>query len=135
MQTLIMISNADITVADLANALTPQYTPIRLDAACFSIQRTRPNRTTAYVRVRSLDNPETQYDDGDHTPFAVGPETRGFLIEFNDLSLLKEVVPLLADRSDIAIDDDHGSILPGRDFVVGLQASTVLGWLAPDYET
>lgn len=41
----------------------------------------------------------------------------------------------MADRNDVAIDDDHGSIVLGSDFVMGVRRSDVLGWLAPDYET
>jgi hypothetical protein len=122
MQTVIMISNADITVNDLIKAVTPAYRP-------------RANLTPAYVRVRILDNPSTQFDEDDTVPFPVGSDTRGFLIEFNDLSLLKEVMPLLADRSDVAVDDDHGNIVLGNDFVNGLQQSTMLGWLPDNYET
>jgi hypothetical protein len=135
MQTVIMISNADITVNDLIKAVTPAYVPTLLDASGFVVNRPRANLTPAYVRVRILDNPSTQFDEDDTVPFPVGSDTRGFLIEFNDLSLLKEVMPLLADRSDVAVDDDHGNIVLGNDFVNGLQQSTMLGWLPDNYET
>src|SRR5262249_22126553 len=132
---LIMISNSSITIDDLIGALMPEYPAALLGRSGFVVQRSRPNLRTAYVRVRTLDNPETQYDEDDSIPFSVGPQTKGFLIEFNDLQLLKEVAPLLADRNDVAVDDDHGTIVLGRDFVVGLRNSQVLGWLPPDYET
>lgn len=135
MQTLIMISNNDITVTDLMETLPAKYAPISLGPAGFVIQRNRENRTTAYVRVRKLDNPAAEYDGSDSPPFPVGPETRGFLIEFNDLALLKEVAPLLADRNDVAIDDDHGNIVLGSDFVTGIARSNTLGWLPSDYKT
>jgi len=51
------------------------------------------------------------------------------------MKLLKEVMPLVGDRNDIAVDDDHGSILLGRQFNAMLQESSALRWLSQDYET
>jgi hypothetical protein len=63
----------------------------------------------------------------------LGKNTRGFLIEFNDLALLKDVMPSLVDRDDVAVDDDHGMVVRGADFVRGLRVQDALPWLLPDY--
>lgn len=130
-----MISNADISLRDLMQRISEYYPTKRLEDSGFTIERPRANRTTAYVRLWKLSSPDAQYEEGDILPFPIGPQTRGFLIEFNDLRLLREAVPFLCNRDDVAVDDDHGMIASGKEFVTKLQNSEALTWLAPDYET
>ncbi len=135
MQTLLMLTNADITLRGLMDAVSGKYGPKQLDDTTCSIEKSRENGTVGYIRIFTLENPGSQYDENEVLPLAIGAETRGFLIEFNDLALLKEVMPYIADREDLAIDDDHGSVVIGTDFVASLRTSTALALLPEDYET
>jgi len=135
MQTLIMLANTNITLQSLIKAVSCTYDPKYLGETGFVIERPRASGTAGYVRAWRLDRPHRQYQEDEILPLPIGPETRGFLIEFNDLALLKEVMPYLAGREDVAIDDDHGNVVPGTDFVRALRTSAALSWLPADYET
>jgi hypothetical protein len=87
------------------------------------------------VRVHPYQDVAAEYDSEDAVPFPIGSQMTGFLIEFNDLNLLKEVAPFVANRDDIAVDDDHGNIVLGRQFVSLLQSSSAFPWLPVNYSS
>jgi hypothetical protein len=51
-----------------------------------------------------------------------------FALDFNDLSLAKEVLARIADQHEFAVDDTHGTILRGTDFARRLKAEPTWDW-------
>jgi hypothetical protein len=42
-------------------------------------------------------------------------------------------MPSFSSRDDVAVDDDHGTIVLGKKFVSDLRNSVALAWLPRDY--
>jgi len=133
MQTLILLSNSDITIRHLMEAASTAFQLKWSNEDEFSIESQRPDGTIAYVTFRKFENPCADYDPEVVFPFPVGSQTRGFLVEFNDLFLLREVMPSFRSRDDVAVHDDHGTIVLGKKFVSDLRNSVALAWLPRDY--
>ena len=126
MQTLILLSNSDITIHHLVESASSAYQVKWFNDEAFSIQRPRPDGSIAFVQVRKFENPCADYWPQEIVPFPVGPDTLGFLVEFNDLGLLREVMPSFSDREYLAVDDDHGRRVLGKQFVSDLQKPVAL---------
>jgi hypothetical protein len=51
-----------------------------------------------------------------------------FAIEFNDFDFGKEVLEAIADAPDLAVDNDHGEILRGKDFISRMRQDRGWDW-------
>jgi hypothetical protein len=51
-----------------------------------------------------------------------------YTLDFSDISLCKELLMAIADRHELLIDNDHGVLLPGSEFVRRLQAQKQWDW-------
>src|SRR3954468_9866786 len=51
-----------------------------------------------------------------------------YTLDFSDITLCKELLLAIADRSDILIDNDHGVLLPGSEFVRVLRSQGDWDW-------
>ena len=58
-----------------------------------------------------------------------GPERLGRLgLDYSSLALLRKVLALVADRPDVAVDNDFGTVLPGDRFVALLRERPDWDW-------
>lgn len=60
------------------------------------------------------------------------PEPTFYTLDFSDISLCKELLLVIADRSDVLIDNDHGVVLSGSDFVRVLRSQRDWDWRSDD---
>jgi len=50
-----------------------------------------------------------------------------YLVDFSDMAFCRKVVEVIADDSRLLVDDDHGLVLPGPEFVRHLRAHKPIG--------
>jgi hypothetical protein len=55
-------------------------------------------------------------------------QPRFFLIEFSHLDFLKEILPFCVYENGFLIDNDHGDILSGREFLLKLRQNPGWDW-------
>ena len=51
-----------------------------------------------------------------------------YVLDFSDISMCKELLMAMADRTDVLIDNDHGVLLPGTEFVQMLRNRQDWDW-------
>lgn len=56
------------------------------------------------------------------------PEPIFYTLDFTDINLCKELLLAIADRGDVLIDNDHGVVLPGSEFVQILRSRGNWDW-------
>ena len=56
------------------------------------------------------------------------PEPTFFVLEFSDIQLCKEVLSGIADRPDVLVDNGHGVICSGSEFVSRLRKQPDWDW-------
>ncbi|HEX2873268.1 MAG TPA: hypothetical protein VHP33_18545 [Polyangiaceae bacterium] len=56
------------------------------------------------------------------------PDPAFHSLDFNDISMCRELLLALADRSDVVVYNDHGLILPGSEFVQLLREHQDWDW-------
>jgi hypothetical protein len=56
------------------------------------------------------------------------PEPIFYTLDFSDISLGKELLVAIADRGDVVIDNDHGVVLSGSEFVRLLRSHGDWDW-------
>jgi hypothetical protein len=128
-----MLTNENLDAPQMAREVACISAPTYIDGRSLTVETSRANGKASFVTIYEIEEPASQYDAGEVAALQIGSCTRGFLVEFNDLRFLKSILPCIANRRDVFIDDDHGKILVGPNFVKGLDESTVLQWLEPDY--
>lgn len=50
-----------------------------------------------------------------------------YTVDFHDMALCRKVLEAIADDSQLLVDDDHGLVLPGPEFVRHLRAQKPIG--------
>ena len=56
------------------------------------------------------------------------PDPTFYTLDFSDISLCKELLLAIVDRSDVVIDNDHGTVLRGSEFVGVLRSQADWDW-------
>lgn len=51
-----------------------------------------------------------------------------FVLDYSDIALCKELLATLADRPDVLVDNDHGVVVPGSEFVQRLRREPEWDW-------
>lgn len=60
------------------------------------------------------------------------PEGEGeeLLVDYSDVELVKQVIEVIADDSDLVVDNDFGTVLPGDGFVARIRTDKSWNWRA-----
>ncbi len=55
-------------------------------------------------------------------------EATFYTLDFSDIGFCRELLIAIADRDDVLIDNDHGAVLPGSEFVRVLRSQGDWDW-------
>lgn len=124
MQSIVVITPPNITLKDFVGKLEQYY-----DVDIVSEDRIVINSGDRYIAINLDDYITEEYDEQELnriSQFIKQPQF--FLIEFSHLDFLKEVLPFCVDENGFLIDNDHGDILSGREFLLKLRQNPRWDW-------
>ena len=124
MQSIVVITPPNITLKSFAEKLDHMY-----DVDLVSDDRIVITDDEGYITI-NLDNYITEeYDEKELNVISqIIEQPEFFLIEFSHLDLLKEVIPSCVDSPVFLVDNDHGDILSGREFLLKLKKNPSWDW-------
>ena len=71
----------------------------------------------------------SEYDGADIMRVLLHVSNPIFLtLEFNDIDFAKDILELIGNAPDLVIDNDHGDILPGTDFIKRVRENRAWDW-------
>lgn len=77
---------------------------------------------TFHVILNADDSISEDYDEVEMALLRrLVPDPSFFMFEFNNVQFGKEILATMVDAKDVAVDDDHGNIIIGEDFVRKLE--------------
>lgn len=124
MQSIVLITPSNITLKDFVEKLEQYY-----DVDIVLKDRIVINDGDRYIAINLDDYITEEYDEQELNrilQFIKQPQF--FLIEFSHLDFLKEVLPFCVDKNGFLIDNDHGDILSGREFLLKLRQNPRWDW-------
>jgi len=124
MQSIIIITPSNITLKDFVEKLEQYY-----DVDIVSENRIVINDGDRYIAINLDDYITEEYDEPEFRSISqVIKHPQFFLIEFSHLDFLKEILPFCVDENGFLIDNDHGDILSGREFLLKLKTNPRWDW-------
>jgi hypothetical protein len=121
-QSVVFITDKSVSMDQLKSKFEPHF------QQCFeSPSRVVLKSGEHYVAINVDDDMMQHYEDAELEQMAL-PNPRFYLIEFNDIAFLKGLLPLVADDSRIWVDNDHGDILQGPQFVARVKRDPAWDW-------
>ena len=110
-QSVVFITDESMSIDKLKSKFEPYF------EHCFSSEsRVVLKSGGNYVTINADNDIIEHYEQAELEEIAL-KNLRFYLIEFNDFIFLKKILPLVVDDSRIWIDNDHGDILHGSQFV------------------
>jgi len=124
MQSIVVITPPNITLKSFVDKLGLYY-----DVDTVSDDRIVINDGKRYIAI-NLDGYITgEYDEEELKIISQSiKQPKFFLIEFSHFDLLKEVLPFCAEAPGFLIDNDHGDILSGWEFLSKLKKNPRWDW-------
>ena len=127
MQGIVLIAPRGTTVSEFADVLRKEkYTvEVRSPEDLFLESGSR----RIYIYSEDVDTDLDEYNRDEQTAIlTIISNPIFYSVDFSDLAFLKEVLCKIAARPDLIIDNDHGNILRGTDFVRRLQENPDWDW-------
>jgi hypothetical protein len=124
MDSVIIVAHHDCDLGQLRRSIPPEY---RVDdAANGRIVIERADRR-AYLGVNARIADELEPEEASRIMHMI-PDPNFYVLDFSDISLCKELLIAIADRPDVLIDNDHGVLLAGSEFVRVLRSQQDWDW-------
>ena len=121
-QSVVFITDQSVSINQLKLKFEPHF------QQCFeSPSRVVLKSGGVYVAINADDEMRQHYEDAELKAITLS-NPRFYLIEFNDFAFLKKLLTLVADDSRIWVDNDHGDILQGPQFVTRLKQAPGWDW-------
>jgi len=121
-QSVVFITDGSMSIDKLKSKFEPYF------EQCFSSESRVVFKSGGnYVAINADDDIIEHYENAELENIALS-NPRFYLIEFNDFIFLKKLLPLVADDSRIWIDNDHGDILQGPQFVNRVKQHPTWDW-------
>ncbi len=124
MQSIVVITPPNITLKYFMKKLDLYY---QIDVV--SDDRIVINDGGRYIAINLDDYITEEYDEKELDIISqIIEQPKFFLIEFTHLDLLKEVIPFCVDEPGFLVDNDHGDILSGQQFLLKLKKNPAWDW-------
>jgi len=124
MDSVIIVTGRGFDLGQLRRAIPPTYTVN--DAANDRIVIESGGRR-AYLGADARIEDEMEPEEAARI-WGLISEPTFYTLDFSDISLCKELLQAIADRSDVLVDNDHGVVLPGTEFVQVLRSQGSWDW-------
>ncbi len=128
MEAVIIVTEPDLGLGELRRAIPPTYTVE--DAANGFIVISRDGGHV-YLGEDTTSDEDLEPEDAARIRHLIS-NPRFYVLEFSDIDLCKALLIAIADRPDILIDNDHGTLLSGTEFVELLRSRASWDWRQSD---
>ncbi len=111
MDTVVIIADGDIPLDTVRSRLAPHWTLLGTPPDKLAIQEGNSRVYIYHAKLKSG-----------------GPDLKKLFLDYSWVDLVKRVVLLIGDDPSLLIDNDHGTVLPGDQFVALLRANPLWNW-------
>jgi hypothetical protein len=124
MESIIIVAKRGFELEQLRRAIPSEFSVDEAANGRIVIER---DGRRAYLGTDALVVDELEPEEASRL-LRMMPDPIFYTLDFSDISLCKELLIAIADRSDVIVDNDHGVVLPGSEYVRILRSQIDWDW-------
>ena len=126
MRDMVLIADRKFNLSEIKDRINPDDFEITATGDRISIQDVS---TRNFVQIERDDNIALYYEDEEGDVFKSSiSDPAYYIVNFQDISLLKRILKMALDRPDVFLDNDFGLIQTGQQFVLTLDRQPKWDW-------
>ncbi|GAA5013161.1 hypothetical protein GCM10025794_01450 [Massilia kyonggiensis] len=126
MRDMVLIADRKFNLSEIKDRINPGDFEITTAGDRISIQDVS---TRNFVQIERDDNIALYYDDEEDDVFKSSiSDPAYYIVNFQDIDLLKRILEMALDRPDVFLDNDFGLIQTGQQFVLTLDRQPKWDW-------
>ena len=126
MRDMVLIADRKFNLSEIKDRINPDDFEITTAGDRISIQDVA---TRNFVQIERDDKIALYYEDEEGDVFKSSiSDPAYYIVNFQDISLLKRILKMALDRPDVFLDNDFGLIQTGQQFVLTLDRQPKWDW-------
>jgi hypothetical protein len=126
MRDMVLIADRKFNLSEIKDRINPGDFEITTAGDGISIQDVS---TRNFVQIERDDNIALYYEDEEGDVFKSSiSDPAYYIVNFQDIDLLKRILKMALDRPDVFLDNDFGLIQTGQQFVLTLDRQPKWDW-------